>query len=105
MKLQTLMTIGVVFALGTAQAQAADIAAGEADYESVCANCHGPTGRGMASFPALTGKDADYLSARLTTYRAGEKVGPNSALMIPNARDLSDEDIANLAAFISTKLQ
>lgn len=105
MKTQTLMIIGALLSLGAGQTYAADIAAGEAEYASVCSNCHGPTGRGMASFPAVTGKDAEYIAAKLTAYRAGEQVGPNSALMIPNARDLSDDDIANLAAFIADGLQ
>jgi cytochrome c553 len=55
----------------------------------------------MASFPQLAGKDADYISGRLKQYRSGETVGPNSGLMIPMARDLSDDEIANLAAYLS----
>jgi cytochrome c553 len=86
-------------------AQAGDLAAGEARYGETCANCHGKSGRGMASFPSLKGKDADYVADRLTRYRAGEKIGPNALLMIPMASDLTDEQIANLAAFVSTKFK
>jgi cytochrome c553 len=50
--------------------------------------------------PKLAGAEEDYLVDRLETYRAGEKVGPNSALMIPHAAELSDEDIANIAGYI-----
>jgi len=82
-----------------------DLAAAEAAYSQACAQCHGRAGRGMASFPSIAGKDADYLEERLEQYRAGETVGPNSALMIPVAADLSDEDIASLAAFISANFQ
>lgn len=78
-----------------------DIAVGEELYEDTCKNCHGPKAQGMASFPKLTGHEAEYLVERLTTYRAGEKVGPNTALMAPMAADLSDEDIASLAIYIS----
>ncbi|OEY67505.1 c-type cytochrome [Marinobacter sp. X15-166B] len=92
----------MTIALGLSQAQAANPEAGKTLYASNCAQCHGPTAKGMASFPKLTGRDADYITARLETYRAGEKVGPNSLLMIPNARDLSDDDIANLSAFLSS---
>lgn len=87
------------------QAYGADPAAGETLYASNCAQCHGPTGKGMASFPSLAGREASYIQSRLETYRAGEKVGPNSGLMIPNARNLSDDDIANLSAFISGNFQ
>jgi len=92
----------MVCGLGLAQAQAADTAVGKNLYASNCAHCHGPTAKGMASFPSLAGREANYIQSRLETYRAGEKVGANSSLMIPNARNLSDDDIANLAAFLSS---
>ena len=81
---------------------AGDPAAGEARYRVNCVNCHGRTGRGMASFPSITGRDADYLADRLKSYRAREAVGPNSALMFSLTDELSDQDIADLAAFIAT---
>lgn len=74
---------------------------GAALYAAKCAQCHGRTGRGAGSFPRLSGRKADYLSARLEKYRAGERVGANSALMAPIARDLTDEQIAALAGFMS----
>ena len=82
-----------------------DISIGETMYQSVCKNCHGPTARGMASFPKLVGQDAAYLVERLQTYRAGEKVGPNTPLMAPMAADLTDEEIASLAAYITTAFE
>jgi cytochrome c553 len=36
----------------------------------------------------------------LETYRDGIEVGPNSYLMIYNAKPLTDEEIANLAAYL-----
>lgn len=79
-----------------------DIAAGETIYQETCRNCHGPKARGMASFPKLTGQDAAYLVTRLDQYKNGEMVGPNSALMFPIAGDMSDQDIANVVAYITT---
>ena len=38
----------------------------------------------------------------LTRYRAGERIGPNSILMIQNAKKLSDDDIANLSVYVTT---
>lgn len=98
-------TLCAVFALaltGANAANAQDAAAGETLYQDVCKNCHGPTAKGMASFPKLVGNDAGYLVGRLEQYRAGEKVGPNSALMMPVASELSDKDIAALAKYITT---
>lgn len=105
MKVGISLVAVAVMALATSQVQAADIEAGEAMYAQACAQCHGRTGRGMAAFPSLTGQDADYLAMRLMQYRDGETVGPNSALMMPVAAPLSDEDIADLSTFIATRFQ
>jgi cytochrome c553 len=87
---------------GVEAARAGDVAAGEARYAQTCANCHGKSGRGMASFPSIKGRAPDYIADKLTRYRAGEKIGPNALLMIPMASELTDEEIANLAAFVSS---
>jgi cytochrome c5 len=78
-----------------------DVDAGRDRY-ATCISCHGAEGQGMGIFPKIAGQSADYLADRLTTYRAGETVGPNSALMIPQAMSLSDEAIADLAAYIAS---
>jgi len=101
----TAIATGTAFTFSLAEAQEGDAVAGEARYSETCVNCHGPSGRGMASFPRLAGRDADYITGRLIQYRSGETVGPNSGLMIPMASDLSDEEIANLAAYLSTTSQ
>lgn len=77
-----------------------DKEAGEARYNKSCINCHGPAGKGAASYPKVSGKDIAYTKAMLETYRNGVKVGPNSALMIMMAKPLTDEEIANLAAYL-----
>ena len=98
------MMLGVaatVVLLAAGNVQAADVAVGKAKF-ATCVACHGVQGEGMAIFPKLAGKTAEETTALLKTYRAGETVGPNSALMMPQASALSDEDIANLAAYIAT---
>lgn len=105
MKKQLFFAVAAALTMGTASVQAADASAGEEMYANDCAQCHGKAGKGMASFPALNGQDAEYISSRLETYRAGEKVGSNSSLMIPNASNLSDDDIANLSAYISENFE
>ena len=94
---------GLILTAGPAEG--ADIAAGKQRYALNCVNCHGRAGKGMASFPALLGRDAEYIAGRLNRYRAREKVGPNSAIMMSLSGDLSDADIANLAAYISATFQ
>ena len=63
---------------------------------------HGPAGMGLASYPKIQGKEIAYLTDRLQTYRDGKRIGPNSDLMIMMAMPLSDEEIANLAAYLSS---
>jgi cytochrome c553 len=94
---------GTVLASFATVGQAADIAAGASRYNVNCVNCHGNAGQGMASFPAIQGRDAAYIAEKLETYRAREMVGPNSAIMMSLSSDLSDDDIANLAAFIADR--
>lgn len=77
-----------------------DIDAGEERYNKTCINCHGAAGKGVASFPKISGKDISYTKSRLETYRDGTKIGPNSSLMIMMAKPLTDEEIVNLAAYL-----
>ncbi len=105
MKLPLLFAIGASLILSVADARAGDVAAGEKRYKVNCVNCHGRTGKGMASFPSLVGRDAAYVADRLNKYRAKEKVGPNSAIMMSLSGELSDDDIANLAAYVSATFQ
>lgn len=102
MKMLLLLTVGATLTLSVAEARGGDLAAGEERYRVNCVNCHGREGKGMASFPALAGRDAEYIAGRLASYRAKEKVGPNSAIMMSLTGELSDDDIANLAAYIAT---
>ena len=84
------------------EALVADIAAGEALYKKECRGCHGPTAKGLASFPKLVGQTAEYLADRVERYRAGEKFGPNTALMAPRAKRLDDQNIIDIAHFIAS---
>ena len=84
------------------QVAAQDVAAGEALYKRECRGCHGPTAKGLASYPRLVDHPLEYLVDRLKRYRAGEKFGPNTPLMAPRAKKLSDEDIVNVANFVAS---
>ena len=92
--------IGILSCSFIFQVQAGDIEAGKIRYNKTCINCHGPAGKGAASYPKISGKDIPYITNKLETYRSGTKIGPNSGLMIMMAKPLSDEEIANLAAYL-----
>lgn len=83
-------------------ASAQDLEAGEKIYKKECRSCHGPTAKGMASYPKLAGNTVEYLSDKLVRYRSGEKIGPNTMLMAPRAKKLSDDDITNVVNFIAS---
>jgi cytochrome c553 len=90
----------MIFGISSAQA-AGDAAAGEATYSSMgCMGCHGPAGKSAMPdmFPVLAGKEEAYIVEQLTAFRSGERQNPT---MQPMAGALSDEDIANLAAYLS----
>lgn len=84
-----------------------DIAAGKEKYAS-CAACHGADGKGQGgAFPVLTGIPADEAEKKLAAYRDGDQeylksvgLGDRYGTMAPNAANLSDADIADLAAYI-----
>jgi cytochrome c553 len=82
-------------------AQAADIAAGRAKHEQVCAACHGKDGNTPIdpSYPKLAGQHRDYLERSLLDYRAGSR---KNAIMAAQVQPLSRADIANLAAFYAS---
>jgi cytochrome c553 len=81
-------------------AVAGDATAGQGKF-AACVSCHGAEAMGMGIFPRLSGHPATYISERLQSYRAGVMVGPMSPLMMPHAANLSDEDIADLAAYVA----
>lgn len=88
-----------------ASAPASDVpsaltAAGESKYGTVCAVCHGQRAEGMGNYPRLAGLSSDEISNKLMDYRAGKQMGPLTAIMAATARDLSDEEIAALAAYL-----
>ena len=80
-------------------AQPGHAAAGKTK-SAACAACHGMDGRGTTpQFPNLNGQKADYLVRQLGLFRDGTRQDPT---MAPMVQALTDQDIADLAAFYST---
>lgn len=75
---------------------AGDAAAGKAKA-ATCVACHGPAGvSGNPMWPNLAGQKEMYLAKQLKDFKAGTRTDP---VMSSMAKPLSDEDIANLAAY------
>ena len=66
-----------------------------------CAACHGNNGGGGVG-PALAGQTSDYIIEKLTIYRNGGEVGPQSALMWGQASMLSEDDIKTIGEFVQS---
>jgi len=74
------------------------------DKISMCIGCHGIQGY-KASFPEvyhvpmIAGQNADYLVAALKEYASGARTFPTMEAI---ARSLSDQDMADIAAYYSS---
>ncbi len=68
-----------------------------------CGGCHGVTGYHNAypnyHVPRIAGQNYDYLIAALTEYKKGERAHPT---MRAQGESMSDEDIRNIAAYLSS---
>ena len=64
-----------------------------------CATCHGEGLKGLGNVPRLAGVHPIYLARQLYLYRERTRRGPDAALMVKPAAQLTDEDIVNLSAF------
>ncbi|MBT8114251.1 MAG: cytochrome c [Arenicella sp.] len=82
-------------------ANAGDAEAGKSKA-ATCAACHGADGISIADiYPNLAGQKEGYLVSATKAYRDGTRTGGMTAVMAPMATGLSDEDIADLAAYYS----
>ena len=61
-----------------------------------CAICHGPTGISRADSPNLAGQYASVIYKQLLDFRSGAR---SNVVMSPFAANLSDQDVADLAAY------
>ncbi|MCC8361524.1 cytochrome c [Lysobacter sp. A6] len=66
-----------------------------------CVDCHGADGNAPIdpSYPKIGGQYADYLEHALLAYRKGDRQHP---LMASQAKDLTDQQIADLGAYFQS---
>ena len=84
----------------SSSAMAGDVAAGKAK-SVVCAACHGATGHSMNPlWPNLAGQKEQYLAKQIKAFRDGTR---NDPTMAPMVMALTDDDIANLAAYFAAQ--
>jgi cytochrome c553 len=98
MKRTLLVTIITLSGMIATAHAAGDAQAGKAKA-AACVGCHGADGRGVAPNPGLAGKSEDQLVQAMQDYKTGKR--PN-AIMKGLVAGLSDQDIANLAAYYAS---
>jgi cytochrome c553 len=97
--------LAAIFSVSAALAATTSLAAGDAaagkTKAAACAACHGADGNSAnPEWPKLAGQHAPYLIKQLTNFKAGER---NNAMMAPMAAPLSEQDMADIAAFFTSQ--
>jgi Cytochrome c553 len=91
-----LFSVAMLVLLVSNGAIAADAAAGKAKAAQ-CAACHGAAGISpMGLYPNLAGQKEQYTAKQINDFRSGARKDPTMQAMVAA---LSDEDVANIAAF------
>lgn len=100
-QLFVLLSAASLLSIGVAHAQG-DKAAGKT-LVYTCAGCHGVPGYENAypnyRVPRIAGQNEQYLVSALTEYKKGTRKHPT---MNAQAESLSDQDIADIAAYLSS---
>ncbi|ULF77323.1 c-type cytochrome [Vibrio alginolyticus] len=100
---KTIMSAMVALTMFSGQALAAGDAAEGQAKSGVCAACHGADGIAVIpGYPNLKGQNEQYIISSIKAYKNKERTGGLAAVMQAQASLLSDEDIANLAAYYAS---
>ena len=99
MKINYLAIIGL-FVITSSSSFAADLEKGKT-VSAMCAACHGADGNSTNPiWPKIAGQHANYIVKQLHDFKSGARV---NAQMQPIAASLSDEDMANVAAYYANQ--
>jgi cytochrome c553 len=93
--------ISAYFASLPLSSQPSGIVSAAEEKSKVCEACHGVTGKSVdPTYPNLAGQHASYLAQALGDYRSGARTNP---IMAGMATNLSNQDIADLAAWFASQ--
>ena len=67
-----------------------------------CGTCHGADLRGLGPIPGIAGRSPTYLVRQLYEFQHGIRAGSWSALMAPEVKSLSTDDMISIAAFAAS---
>jgi cytochrome c553 len=99
--IRTAALLAFAFAATAQAGVTGNAAAGKAKATTVCSACHGADGNKTLdnTYPRLAGQYPDYLAKALHDYKAGKRKNP---IMMGQAQGLSDQEIADLAAYFGS---
>lgn len=97
-----LITVSIALAFSVNAVQAAGNADEGKTKSAVCAGCHAADGNSGLNplWPKLAGQHPQYIEKQLKDFKAGNRSDP---LMAPMAMPLSEQDMADLAAYFSSQ--
>jgi cytochrome c553 len=98
--IRILLASGVAAAALAGPVAAADAQAGRQKVAGLCQACHGMDGLSKnPEAPNLAGQIQNYLAKSLNEYRSGERRNESMNIV---AKELTDEEIANLSAYYAS---
>ena len=99
------LLIALVASAGTVSAATGNIEAG-ASKSAICAACHGVDGNSSVSiYPKLAGQSAIYLQKQLAAFKNSQTSGRYDPTMLGMVMALSEQDMADLAAYYASQAQ
>jgi len=69
-----------------------------------CGICHGADLQGLGPVPGIAGRSPSYLARQMYDMQAGARRGEWAELMKPVVAKLTDEDLVNIAAYVSSRM-
>ena len=67
-----------------------------------CSTCHGPDLKGVGTIPNIAGRSPSYLARQMYDIKLGTRQGAMAALMKPVVANLTDSDIVDVIAYVSS---
>ena len=98
-KLVTAVVFALLMVSGGAQA-GGDPAKGK-ELSVDCVDCHGENGLGDADNPAIAGLEEAFLVKQMQDFKSGARPDKQDAMLM-YVEDLSDQDMADLAAYYAS---
>ena len=67
-----------------------------------CTICHGPDLKGLGNVPSIAGRDPEQMARQIIDIRNGVRNGAYGQLMKEPVRQLSDDDVVNIVAYLAS---